>query len=300
MNYKMFEYLLDTDTDIKSDIKSDIKINSKGKNVKDLQIALEKLGFKLFIYGVDSIFGNETLSKVKSLFSFLKKDSEFKEYVDDMNLLEINNNTVTSEQQELIMELAEDDDLKNEISSYFKEVEDKINKSDVIGKKEIYRNIENPDEFITKVKTISKSLNINPNWLLLVMWKESRINPKALNKDGGASGLIQFIPSTAKGLGTTIEDIRNMDAIEQLDYVYKYFKPFIGKLNSAQDLYLVTFLPVALGKEDDFVLQAKGLSPEKIASSNPAIDLNRDGEIKKSEFDEYVLKGVPDSWKDKL
>jgi hypothetical protein len=131
------------------------------------------------------------------------------------------------------------------------------------------------------------------------MWKESKINPKAINKNGCASGLIQFMPRTAKGLGTSIDKIREMSAVEQLDYVYKYFKPYVGKIKSAQDLYLATFFPAAMGKDEEFILQSKDLSPETVADANPAIDLNKDHEITKAEFDEYVTKGLPKDWKAK-
>lgn len=284
----------------KSDGLKDIKMGSKGNEVLLLQKALDKLGFKLIIYGIDSKFGYETLGVCKSLFEYLKNHSEFRDYVDNDSLLDIKNNTITVEQLELIQELSEEDDLRKEIAEYFKKVEENISNIDLIGKKDILKNISNPEEFIKKLVDISKKLQINPNWLLLVMWKESRINPKAINKSGGASGLIQFMPQTAKGLGTSVDNIRSMDGVEQLTYVYKYFQPFTGKIKSVQDLYLVTFFPVALSKNDDFILQTDKLSAELIAKENPVIDLNKDGKIKKSEFNDYVMKGIPSNWIDKI
>ncbi len=36
------------------------------------------------------------------------------------------------------------------------------------------------------------------------MMAESGLNPKVVNRTTGATGLIQFIPKTALGLGTTV------------------------------------------------------------------------------------------------
>ena len=144
--------------------------------------------------------------------------------------------------------------------------------------------------FIAKVKSISAKLLIEPDWLMAVMYKESGINEKAVNPNGGATGLIQFMPATAKSLGTTTAALRAMSNVEQLDYVYKYYKPYVTKLNSYPDLYLATFFPAALGKSDDWVLQTSSLSAKTIARANPAIDLNRDDKITVGEFKEYCYK----------
>ena len=42
-----------------------------------------------------------------------------------------------------------------------------------------------------------------------------------------------------------------------------------GKIKSAKDLYIYNFFPVTAGKSDDYVLQTKNISAEKIASQNP-------------------------------
>ena len=274
----------------------DIKFGEKSERVGELQKELEELGFKLYSFGVDNWYGSETKSQITSLFSFLKKHKEFNEFIDDPAILDIKNKNITPEQQELIKDLSQDENLKVEIANYFQKIEKTLN-GDIIGKKEIIRNIEDPEEFLKKLNEIALKLHVNVNWLLLVMWKESKINPKAINKLSGASGLIQFMKSTAKHLGTSIEEIRNMSAIDQLDYVYKYFKPYTGKINSVQDMYLITFFPKALNKADDYVLQSKNATAEEIAKQNAVIDLNKDSQITKGEFKEYVLKGIPDQWR---
>lgn len=615
-----FQKLFGNEEDVSD---KNIKFGSKGENVKLLQEALEKLGFKLTQYGIDSKFGKETLGQVKSLINFLSNHEEFSDYVDGLDNIK---NEISPEQQQIIIELSEDDVLKNKIKNYFETIYEKIGEN-IIGKKDLVKNISNPEEFISKLVNISNSLQINPNWLMLVIWKESRFNPKIQNSKTNATGLIQWMPNclsidtqilttdgwkyynevkigdsilsynsekdivefdiiqelyisdsdntyriynqqfdfiatydhrwycdyngktsvytteelsklnskhkfirakkfinqendinplffellgiivgdgslnkrnhnitiyqslkakpnivnriqfildtlypnkykhskinkdgmvrwfitvkdskiiyeylnknkelvksklfnltqeqllhlkngyletdgtlkyniyqvfiqcdeermndfqlicfllgemgnvkcykrlhethifpngkiynvkpikyhchiqksssltearkcrmkyekindivkvwcpqtnnktwiakrngfititgnTAKDLGTTVQDIQNMNAIEQLNYVYKYFKRFTGRMKSVEDLYLATFFPIALGKDDDFVLQTDKLRADKVATSNPAIDLNKDEEITVGEFKKYVTNGIPNEWKE--
>jgi hypothetical protein len=42
-----------------------------------------------------------------------------------------------------------------------------------------------------------------------------------------------------------------------------------GKINSAKDLYIYNFFPVAAGKPDDFILQTSNISAEQVANKNP-------------------------------
>ena len=155
----------------------------------------------------------------------------------------------------------------------------------------------NKAAFIDKVRLISEHLGINPEWLMAVMYKESRLNEKAVNSTGGATGLIQFMPATAQGLGTTTAALKAMSNVEQLDYVYKYYKPYQNKLTSYPDLYLATFYPAALGKPDSYIIGAKG---SKVSSQNPGIDLNKDGEITKGEFYRYCYSGFSPRIQDRL
>lgn len=145
-------------------------------------------------------------------------------------------------------------------------------------------------EFCAKLKEICSKLAINPEWLLAVMYIESRINPKAVNKYTGATGLIQFMPSTAKSLGTTTAELLSMTAVDQLDYVYLYLKPYANKMHSLMDVYLAIFFPAALGKPSDYVLQTSKLSAGLIASQNPAYDINSDGEITVAEVESKIYK----------
>jgi len=151
----------------------------------------------------------------------------------------------------------------------------------------------NKAAFLAKVTEISARLGINPDWLMIVMKMESSMDHTAVNPQGGATGLIQFMPATAVGLGTTTGALRNMNNVEQLDYVYKYFKPYTGRLLSVTDLYTVTFFPVALGKPDNYVLQTSTLRADTIARQNPVFDLNKNKEITVGEFKQSVINRLP-------
>src|SRR5690606_5614898 len=79
--------------------------------------------------------------------------------------------------------------------------------------------------FIDKVEAISARIGTKPEYLMAVMSFESAqtFSPDVVNRLSGATGLIQFIPPTAQGLGTSTYALSQMSAIEQLDYVEKYF-----------------------------------------------------------------------------
>ena len=133
--------------------------------------------------------------------------------------------------------------------------------------------------FAAKVRQIASRLGVPPDYLMAVMWSESRLDPAATNPEGGATGLIQFMPATAAGLGTSCEALREMSALDQLDYVERFFRPYAPRCHTFGDFYMACFFPAAIGKEDDYVLQTRKLSAERIARQNPAFDTDRDGRI---------------------
>ncbi|HAN77699.1 MAG TPA: hypothetical protein DCQ31_07960 [Bacteroidales bacterium] len=158
--------------------------------------------------------------------------------------------------------------------------------------------------FVETVKEVSNRLSINPNWLMLVMYFESGLRPSAVNSSTGATGLIQFMPATAAGLGTSTAALKNMSATAQLYYVERYLKPFAGKLNSFTDLYFAVFFPAALGINRTGILKTQSLKASTIARQNPVFDTNKNGEIKKNEiivfFNAYIKKIVPTEYQSKF
>jgi len=156
----------------------------------------------------------------------------------------------------------------------------------------------NKAEFLQKVRDISTVLGVDPNWLMHVMWSESRLNAQAVNPITGATGLIQFMPATAASLGTSLADLKNMSNVQQLDYVLKYLKPYRFKIQSYIDLYFAVFFPLAIGKPLAWVFEAKNLAASLIARQNPAFDLDKNGILTVAEVQDAMLKFIPESFKD--
>ena len=149
-------------------------------------------------------------------------------------------------------------------------------------------------EFVSKVYEISKTLKIQPNWLMAVMWHESRLDSRAVNNVSGAVGLIQFMPSILKSKwNLSPTQIRNITNIQQLHFVGEYYKNYAGKMSHALHLFLVTFYPLALSKRwdlnDDYVFGSEQSEARvrKIAEQNKGFDLNGDGRITMREYIDY-------------
>jgi hypothetical protein len=137
-------------------------------------------------------------------------------------------------------------------------------------------------DFKTKVVTICSVLGCDPSHLMAAMAFETgdSFSPTKQNPRSGATGLIQFMPSTATGLGTSIPALLQMTAIEQLNYVQKYLTPFKGRMRSLSDVYMTILFPVAVGRPDSYVLFA---APSIAYTQNAGLDVNGDREVTKGE-----------------
>ena len=141
--------------------------------------------------------------------------------------------------------------------------------------------------FQKKVIRIAQGLGTDPNYLMAIMSFESGFDPAARNPYSGATGLIQFMPKTAKVLGTTTDALAGMSAEQQLDYVAAYFAPYTGRLKTLEDAYMAVLWPDAIGKGPDFVLFA---SPTTAYTQNKALDINKDGRVTVAEAASFVRK----------
>jgi len=153
---------------------------------------------------------------------------------------------------------------------------------------------ENKDAFLAKVIELSAKLLIPPKWLMGIMNSESGINHRIVNANGGAVGLIQFMPATVKSLlKTTKEHLVEISNVEQLDYVYQFYSTAgIGRFKQLTDMYLYTFYPAALGRPDDFVIGSEKSEEwvKQVRDSNYPFDLNKDNKITIAEFRQYIIK----------
>lgn len=133
-------------------------------------------------------------------------------------------------------------------------------------------------EFRDKVVQIAQRIPAKPLFLMAVMSFETggTFSPSIINPASKAVGLIQFLPSTARGLGTTATKLAQMTAIEQLDFVEKYLKQFGKPLNTLEDTYMAVLFPRAIGKGSNFVLFS---SPSREYKQNRGLDINRNGNV---------------------
>lgn len=138
--------------------------------------------------------------------------------------------------------------------------------------------------FRDRVRWIGEDLGFDPNLLMDCMAFESAETFRADIKNAagsGATGLIQFMPATARGLGTTVEDLARMAPEDQLNFVWKYFAPYKGKLATLDDVYMAILWPKAVGKASSYVL-FQGPSTTSYRQ-NAGLDVNKDSKVTKAE-----------------
>ncbi len=141
--------------------------------------------------------------------------------------------------------------------------------------------------FVDGVRNVAASLGVEPNWLLAVMQAESGINPAAVNDASGATGLIQFMPATAKLLKTTTGKLRRMADSKQLEYVKAFYAPWAHKLTTPGDLYLATFWPAAVATPDSSVIALDG---DPVYRANKGLDVNNDGTLTAGDVRAFIAR----------
>jgi len=158
-------------------------------------------------------------------------------------------------------------------------------------------------EFRTKIMDWCKRQGFEPivaSWLMACMHFESggTFSPSKQN-NGGSNffGLIQFGTAAAADLAQfyktdiTLEKLKKMSQLEQLDWVFKYFEMWGRrgkKYTQLEDFYLTIFYPAAVGKKADQVMfrnrteQNKALVGDfeaKAYVQNRGFDADKDGVI---------------------
>lgn len=147
--------------------------------------------------------------------------------------------------------------------------------------------------FVKAVETLAVDHGIPADDLFRVIEFETARSwsPSAKNPGSTATGLIQFMASTAKGLGTTTEALSKMTREEQMAFVSKYFEPFKGRLKNFGDVYMAVHWPAAVGKGDDYVMYKKGT---EAYDKNKNLDSNGDGTVSRGETIASVISRTGD------
>lgn len=148
--------------------------------------------------------------------------------------------------------------------------------------------------FKDRVIWICDQLGMHPDDLMSCMAWESGETFRADVKNmagSGATGLIQFMPTTARGLGTSTQALALMTPEDQLRYVYKYFRPWSGRLLNLGDVYMAILWPKAVGKPDSYSVFNGGTTYRQ----NAGLDINKDGNVTRGEclskINAKLLKG---------
>lgn len=166
-----------------------------------------------------------------------------------------------------------------------------------------------PDELDT-LELVARRLEIRPEWLAAVISFETggsfdpaQRNHWAMRKAketgkpySGAVGLIQFMPSTARLLGTSPEELERMSFSQQLiGPVTRYFASSVGNMKSLDDVYLKVFYPAAMGKADDYVVGRRddpGFAG-RVYEQNAGFDKNADGVVTRGEICATIRAVLP-------
>lgn len=140
-------------------------------------------------------------------------------------------------------------------------------------------------EFRSEVISICHGFGWTPDhasWIMSCIAFETSETFSASIKNAagsGAVGLIQFMPDTAKYLGTSVESLAAMSAEKQLAWVEKYFQPYADRIKSLSDCYMAILMPKYVGKPDESVIFTDG-TPYR---QNSGLDMDKDGKVTKAE-----------------
>lgn len=113
--------------------------------------------------------------------------------------------------------------------------------------------------FISSLHAGSARLGLDPNWIMAIMAVEtvSTFKPCIRNPYSQATGLIQFMPNTARDLGTSIDSLCGMSQTGQWRYVEEYLRRQIRANGRARDLgsaYMLVFTPIYTQSPDSKVM----------------------------------------------
>lgn len=134
--------------------------------------------------------------------------------------------------------------------------------------------------FRSALAEMALGLGLDPSYIAAVMAIETgrTFSPSIQNPFTQATGLIQFMPATARAMGTTVDALKRMSATGQLEYVKRFFRNHVGRIrpNVPGDYYLAVFYPAYIGRDPGTVIFSAG---ETGYAQNSGLDKNADGLI---------------------
>jgi hypothetical protein len=114
-----------------------------------------------------------------------------------------------------------------------------------------------PEDFEDDLMLYASEAGLDPDAIRPLVRRESGGDPKAVNKDSGATGIIQFLNDDIAGsVGTSLEALKGMSAQEQLPYAIEYFKTRgINESSTPDDYAMAVAAPGYMGRSDDTVIE---------------------------------------------
>ncbi|MFK8014795.1 MAG: LysM peptidoglycan-binding domain-containing protein [Gammaproteobacteria bacterium] len=142
--------------------------------------------------------------------------------------------------------------------------------------------------FISEVEAMAERLGTRPEYLMAVMSFETggTFSSSVVNNVSGATGLIQFIPPTARGLGTSTAELARMTPVEQLAVVEQYFEQYPGRLGTLEGVYTSVLSGRATPDPDATLVTPSGRAFVRgniEYTQNAGLDFNNDGRITSGE-----------------
>ncbi len=137
--------------------------------------------------------------------------------------------------------------------------------------------------FLNEVNRVAEGIpGIDSTDLLRIIGFETigSFSPSEKSRTSSATGLIQFLEKTAKGLGTTTAELAAMSREEQMKFVEAYLKPYKNRIKNFGDLYMAIHYPRGIGKDDDYVLYRRG---SDAYDANKSLDVSGDGTVTRRE-----------------
>jgi soluble lytic murein transglycosylase-like protein len=122
-----------------------------------------------------------------------------------------------------------------------------------------------------QVQAAALKAGLDPDYLYGLLLFESGLETTSVNKTSGATGLIQFMPLTAKNLGTTTERIALMSVEQQLELTLRYLRRIGVRPNATlSSMCMAVFYPAYANRPPDT------LFPKAVVRANPGIATPRD------------------------
>lgn len=145
------------------------------------------------------------------------------------------------------------------------------------------------NSFIAALHAGSARLGLDPNWIMAIMAVEtvSSFKPCVRNPFTQATGLVQFMPDTARELGTSIDGLCGMSQTGQWRYVEEYLRRKIRAHGRPRDLgstYMLVFTPIMTQRPDSETVTYKVVNGRELKMVSDGKPCRVNGKMRKQAY----------------